>query len=297
MPTHGSLFARLGGFDLGLAQAGWTTRWQVEADPYCRRVLARHWPDVPRYADAHDLEPVDLITGSFPCQDLSVAGDRAGLRGRASGEFYDLARVVVELRPRWTVVENVPGLLFNRGGRDFEALLEALSECGYGLAWRVLDSRHFGVAQRRRRVFVVGHLGAPVPPQVLFERAGGGGPPGAGRQVAREDAQVAGPAGSGADDDDLADLARTLTARRRSDARTETIVLVGPDGQSAVAYADGMRAAPGLPRRVEPRARAVADDRCCPDGPRYAGLGRAVTVPVVRWLGERLLLAHRELYG
>jgi DNA (cytosine-5)-methyltransferase 1 len=267
--THGSLFARLGGFDLGLALAGWRTLWQVESDPYLRRVLARHWPDVERHADmravgAGNLAPVDLVTGSFPCQDLSAArkGERAGMDGRASGEFYELARIVGELRPRWVVVENVPGLLSCHGGADLDAVVGALAELGYGVAWRTLDSRHFGVPQRRRRVFVVGRLGGPVPPQVLF------------------------------------DLARTLTAKRRSDARSETLVIDGPDGPRPVAYADRVRADTGLPRRVEPlpRAEPGADD-CCPDGPRYAGLGRAVTVPVVRWLGERLLLAHGELYG
>jgi DNA (cytosine-5)-methyltransferase 1 len=96
-------------------------------------------------------------------------GKREGLAGERSGLWHEFRRIVAELAPRWVLIENVPGLLSSNGGRDFAVILRGLDELGYGVAWRVLDSQYFGVAQRRRRVFVVGYLGAPCPPEILFE--------------------------------------------------------------------------------------------------------------------------------
>lgn len=115
---------------------------------------------------------VDLLTGGFPCQDLSVAGKRSGLSGARSGLFYEFVRVARELQPTWLLVENVPGLLSSNGGRDFAIVLRELGDAGYFVEWRVLDSRWFGVAQRRRRVFLVGHLGGPPASPVLTEPEG-----------------------------------------------------------------------------------------------------------------------------
>jgi len=173
-PTVGSLFSGIGGMDKGLHDAGWELKWQVEIDEYRRRVLSRHWPEVPKYddittVDPQELERVDLICGGFPCQDISVAGKRAGLAGDRSSLFWEFIRIADALRPRWLLIENVPGLFSSRSGRDFRAIIGALDERGYGVAWRVLDSQFFGVPQRRRRVYIVGHLGAPCPPEILFE--------------------------------------------------------------------------------------------------------------------------------
>jgi DNA (cytosine-5)-methyltransferase 1 len=177
--TFGSLFSGIGGFDLGFQRAGMVCRWQVEIDAACRQVLARHWPDVPRYEDVKNvgdgtLAPVDVICGGFPCQDVSVAGKRAGLAGERSGLWFEFHRILGELHPRWAVIENVPGLLSSNGGRDFAAIVSGLVELGYRVAWRVLDAQYFGVAQRRRRVFLVASLGTGSAAQVLFESEGGG---------------------------------------------------------------------------------------------------------------------------
>src|SRR3990167_7940242 len=175
---YGSLFSGIGGFDLGFDRAGMKCAWQVEIDTKCQDVLGTHWPGIERYSDVRtagrdNLEPVELICGGFPCQDLSVAGRRAGLGGERSGLWFEFARIVGELAPRWVVVENVPGLLSSAGGRDFAVILRGLVERGYGVAWRILDAQYFGLAQRRRRVFVVGHLGDGRASQVLFESDGG----------------------------------------------------------------------------------------------------------------------------
>ena len=121
------------------------------------------WPPQQRTMDANaeqtTLAPVDLICGGFPCQDLSVAGNRAGLDGERSGLWHEFRRIIGEVAPRWVLIENVPGLLSSNDGRDMGVVLSGLEELGYGWAYRVLDSQHFGVPQRRRRVFIVGHLG------------------------------------------------------------------------------------------------------------------------------------------
>ena len=161
--TYGSLFSGIGGFDLGFDRAGMQCAWQVEYDDKARSVLQCHWPDVPKYEDVrnvgrNNLRPVDVICGGFPCQDVSVAGKRAGLAGERSGLWSEFSRIIGELTPAWVVIENVPGLLSSNDGRDMGYILWQLAELGYGWAYRVLDSQYFGVAQRRRRVFIVGHL-------------------------------------------------------------------------------------------------------------------------------------------
>ena len=174
--TVGSLFSGVGGFDLGFERAGMNVRWQCEIDKAARGVLRRHWPEVTLYEDVRNVgnetASVDVVMGGFPCQDVSVAGRRAGLAGERSGLWFEFARVLSDVVPQWVVVENVPGLLTSNGGDDFAAILHGLVERGYRCAWRVLDSQYFGVPQRRRRLFIVGHLGDGRAAHVLFERTG-----------------------------------------------------------------------------------------------------------------------------
>jgi DNA (cytosine-5)-methyltransferase 1 len=189
--TFGSLFAGVGGFDLGMEAAGWSCAWQVEWDAKCQQVLARHWPDVPRWGDVCDLNgaqlpPVDCVTFGSPCQDLSVAGKRAGLDGERSGLFFEAIRIIEEMRdatdhafPRWAVWENVAGALSSNRGADFGAVLDTLADAGaLVIEWAVLDARWFGVPQRRRRVFVVACFdpatadGCPDPLLPVWPRSG-----------------------------------------------------------------------------------------------------------------------------
>lgn len=172
-----SLFAGIGGFDLALERAGHECVAQIEIDPACRKVLSRHWPNVPRFEDVREVDgrglggPVELVVGGWPCQDLSVAGLRAGLAGERSGLFSEFIRIARECSARWILGENVPGLLSSNGGRDMGTVLGAVADLGMGHAYRVLDAQFFGLAQRRKRVFVVGHLGEPwsAPVAVLLE--------------------------------------------------------------------------------------------------------------------------------
>lgn len=163
--SFGSLFAGIGGFDEGLRRAGLQATFAVEIDKTCNSIRRRHFPteeqhtDVTAFSIRSTAHRPDLICGGFPCQDLSVAGKRAGLSGERSGLFFEFMRIVGEFAPTWVLIENVYGLLSSNGGRDMGTVLRTLAELGYGTAYRVLDSQWFGVPQGRRRVFIVGCLG------------------------------------------------------------------------------------------------------------------------------------------
>lgn len=158
--TIGSLFSGIGGLELGLERAGLgPVVWQVEKDPYCRAVLAKHWPVATRYEDVKDvgranLAPVDVICGGFPCQDISGAGRRAGVvPGTRSGLWFEYARIVGELRPRYIVVENVSALLV----RGIDVVLGCLAELGYDAEWSSLTACAVGAPHARERVFLVAY--------------------------------------------------------------------------------------------------------------------------------------------
>ena len=166
--TFGSLFAGVGGFDMGFEQAGWDCKFQVEWDKNCRTILDKHWPDVEKWGDVCNvngrfLPPVDCIIFGSPCQDLSVAGKRAGLEGERSGLFHEAVRIIKEMRdatngtfPRWTVWENVAGALSSNNGRDFGTVINEMAKAGAHLQeYALLDAQYFGIPQRRRRVFLV----------------------------------------------------------------------------------------------------------------------------------------------
>lgn len=170
MKTAVSLFAGIGGFDLALERQGVKVVASVEIDKKAQDVLRRHFPNSTIFGDitgvtgeqlrAAGFEPANgIITGGFPCQDLSVAGKRAGLAGKRSGLFWEICRLLDETRAQTFILENVPGLLSSNGGKDMAVVIEALVERGYRVGWRLLDAQYFGIPQRRRRVFIVGCLG------------------------------------------------------------------------------------------------------------------------------------------
>lgn len=178
--TFVSLFAGVGGFDIGFERAGLKCIGQVERDPRAREILERRFPGVLKHDDvltaegwAHEhgmVGATDIVCGGFPCQDVSVAGRRAGLAGERSGLFWPALAFAETVKARWFVLENVPGLLSSNEGRDFGVVLSALADAGYShVEWRVLDSQFFGVPQRRRRVFIVASAGDIGRRQVLTE--------------------------------------------------------------------------------------------------------------------------------
>ena len=161
----GSLFSGIGGLELGLERAGCgEVVWQCEAEPFARRVLAKRWPGVPIYEDVRSMgawlpvPDVDVICGGFPCQDISNAGKGAGLDGSRSGLFFDLARVVRLVRPRYLVLENVSAVLARGGAR----VLGELAACGYDAVWDCVPAASVGAPHRRDRWFCVAVLGNPL---------------------------------------------------------------------------------------------------------------------------------------
>jgi DNA (cytosine-5)-methyltransferase 1 len=155
---------------------GWRPAAFSEIEAFPRAVLQHHYPDVPLHGDfttigADDYGPIDLLVGGTPCQSFSIAGLRGGLDDERGNLALEFLRLADRKRPRWLVWENVPGVLSSNGGRDFGSILGGMVELGYGIAYRVLDAQHFGVPQRRRRVFVVGYFGDwRRAAAVLFER-------------------------------------------------------------------------------------------------------------------------------
>jgi len=199
----GSLFSGIGGFEYSASRHGATPVWASEIDTACVSITRRHFPHMRHYGDVAlmngaDIEPVDIITFGSPCQDLSIAGNRAGLTGERSGLFAEAIRIIDEMRavthgeyPAWAVWENVPGALSSNNRMDFRAVLEAFAGTKIpmprsgrwaaagmvrggraDIAWRILDAQFWGVPQRRRRIFLVADFGGRRAGEVLFEREG-----------------------------------------------------------------------------------------------------------------------------
>lgn len=163
----GSLFSGVGGLDLGFERQGFSISWACDKEKSCRKILAKHFPNTTIYEDVRTIDPlkaspVDVVIGGFPCQDLSTGGQRKGLAGERSGLFYEFIRIVRDMptKPSFVVVENVPGLLTSNNGRDFAVVLNEMVKqwSPKSISWRTLDSRYFGVPQRRERVFIVADL-------------------------------------------------------------------------------------------------------------------------------------------
>lgn len=189
---YGSVCSGIEAASVAWHPLGWRAAFLSEIEAFPRAILQHHYPEVPLHGDfttirADEYEPIDLLVGGTPCQSFSVAGLRGGLDDDRGNLALEYLRLADRLRPRWLVWENVPGVLSSNGGRDFGAILGGMVELGYGFAYRVLDAQFFGVAQRRRRVFVVGYAGDwRRAAAVLFERHSLSGHP-APRREARKD--------------------------------------------------------------------------------------------------------------
>ena len=187
--VYGSVCSGVEAASLAWEGLGWKPSFFSEIEDAPRAVLQHHWPDVPLHGDfttikENDYAPIDLLVGGTPCQDFSIAGLRKGIAGHRGNLTLEFLRLVERLHPRWIVWENVPGVLSIDEGKAFGAFGGGRGECGYGIAYRVLDAQYYGVPQRRRRVFVVGHLGDWRPSAaVLFDGESLFGNPAPSRQT------------------------------------------------------------------------------------------------------------------
>tara|TARA_Y100001938_G_scaffold16098_1_gene19875 strand:+ start:2203 stop:3114 length:912 start_codon:yes stop_codon:yes gene_type:complete len=296
----GSLFAGIGGFDLGLSWAGYDIVWQVELDEWCRKVLAKHWPDATRFADVrdcglHNLEPVDVICGGFPCQDISTAGKQAGLDGERSSLWWEMRRIVGELRPRYVIVENVPNLLI----RGFDRVLGSLSEIGYDAEWDVISAHDVGAPHLRQRLWIVAY---PTGMSKWWVRvaAGQGGEGGAAAVEDTRGSRCGGKEerfGQFAERTVLertgAELAHANGPRLEGHPRHGA---VGNEPRRVASRPDGSTADAGLYERtewhhpgwvVEPDVGRVANG-VSKRVDRLRGLGNAIVPQIAYWLGTRI---------
>jgi DNA (cytosine-5)-methyltransferase 1 len=285
-----SFFSGIGGFDLGLEKAGMEVVFQCERDSFCQKVLRKHWPNVKLMGDINDVTidevpEAELWCGGFPCQDVSLAnqGKRKGLKGDRSGLFYKYAELINQRRPNWVLVENVPGLLNSNDGNDFRVVIQTLDELGYGLAWRVLDAKYFGTPQRRRRVYIVASYRNNRAAEVLFEQGTITVAPRQGlgqREISRSRL------GTGIQSSNLYSIQHAGIGRKasagpqakgyRNDGETYTLDSRG--SSDAVCKTDapfGVREIAGVSTGL--------------DGSRFRTLGNAVAVPVIEWLGKRIV--------
>ena len=244
-----------------MAWKGWEAAWFSEIEPFPCAVLKHHYPDVPNYGDMTKFaewpnEPIDLLCGGTPCQSFSVAGLRKGLDDPRGNLMLTFGAIAAKYRPTWLVWENVPGVLSSNGGRDFGTFLGMLGQLGYGFAYRVLDAQHFGVPQRRKRVFVVGCLGDwRSAAAVLFERHSLSGNPAPSRK-ARE--------GIAADaKDSLADVCPTLGCEMAKQVNNQMIANaeaffhpVTYDSFNVTAPVNGQNRKPGDPCHTLAKANA-----------------------------------------
>ena len=160
MITIGSCFSGIGGFELGLERAipNSTTIWQIEQDPFCQSVLARHWPSAVIHQDIRQVSSkvlpyVDIMCGGFPCQDISIAGKQEGINGKKSGLWWEMHRLIGEIRPRVIVLENVAAIVRN----GLSTVSESLAQLGYDLEWQIVSARQFGAPHIRRRWFGIAY--------------------------------------------------------------------------------------------------------------------------------------------
>jgi site-specific DNA-cytosine methylase len=252
---------------------GWQPQWFSEIEAFPSAVLKHHYPDTPNHGDMTKFkewndDPIDLLVGGTPCQSFSVAGLRKGLDDPRGNLMLTYLAIAARYKPRWVAWENVPGVLSSNKGRDFGTFLGALGQLGYGFAYRVLDAQYFGVAQRRRRVFVVGYLGDwRRSAAVLFERESFGIFEAAG----------------------IEEVAPCLTAksgRRFNDS--EIIISEGGCARWLTPIeAERLQGFPDDYTLIPYRNKLAAD------GPRYKAMGNSMAVPVMRWIGERIQMVEQ----
>jgi DNA (cytosine-5)-methyltransferase 1 len=312
---------------------GWQPSFFSEIEPFPRAVLTHHYPHVPLHGDfttikGDQYEPIQLLVGGTPCQSFSVAGLRGGLddgRGNLALEFLRLA---YRTRPRWLVWENVPGVLSSNGGRDFGSIIGGMVQLGYGIAYRILDAQFFGVAQRRRRVFVVGYLGDwRRSAAVLFERHSLQGHSAPRREAGES---VAGTLGGSSQSGGFRttdldnsgafipvcfggnrtsgpiDVTPALLAQPgagfKCDFESETFIKTGLAHQQGGSIGPHTSAVRRLTPRECERLQGFPDDytlvhnrgKPTADGPRYKALGNSMAVPVMRWIGQRIAASERR---
>lgn len=317
---------------------GWEPVAFAEIDAFPSAVLAHHFPTVPNLGDISKVDwrpyngAVDLVVGGTPCQSFSIAGRREGLAG-SSGLVFEYFRLLREVQPRWFVWENVPGSFSSNKGADFQSILREWDKLGYHVSWATLDAQYFGVPQRRRRIFAVGHLGDwRYPAQVLFEpdclrghtaksgkaRKGSAAHAESGTRIdwpARVDSTLNAHFGEkmGLENQHIhqgAPLFVPVAFQQNQLGEVRTGNVAGtlntnsnPSGRNTPMICGTLtvrRLTPTECERLQGFPEGWTDipwrgKDHAPDGPRYKALGNSMAVPCMRWIGERINnIEHQE---
>ena len=284
---------------------GFTPVGFAEIEPFPCELLKQKYPAVKNYGDITQYEKwnigqFDILAGGTPCQSFSIAGKRGGTADERGALMYAYLGIVEAYRPRWVIWENVPGVLSSNSGYDFTSFLAGLEECGYGWTYRVLDAQYFGVPQRRRRVFVIGHIDnrTDLAAKVLFEQQGVCGNIVAGSETQKETTVAI---GKGVNyfrrGGNFKYHKDKKAATLRSSAASDCFDLVLAREKKYI-------------RRLTPleceRLQGFPDDYTqiewhgkpaeqCPDSLRYKAIGNSMAVPVMRWIGERIKRIEGEI--
>ena len=269
-----------------------------EIEPFPCELLKQKYPNVKNYGDITQYEKwharqFDILVGGTPCQSFSIAGKRGGTADERGALMYAYLGIVEIYRPRWVIWENVPGVLSSNSGYDFASFLAGLEECGYGWAYRVLDAQYFGVPQRRRRVFVIGHSDnrTDLAAKVLFEQQGVCGNIAAGSETQKETTAAIGKGINyfrrGGNFKYHKDK-KAATLRRSAASDCFDLVLTREkkyirrltplECERLQGFSDNYT-------QIEWREKPAEQ---CPDSLRYKAIGNSMAVPVMRWIGERI---------
>lgn len=283
-----ALFAGIGGIEVGLHAAGHATSMFCEIDPAAQAVLRHQFPRVALHPDIRDLSrlpDVDLVSAGFPCQDLSQAGRTMGIRGNRSGLVDDVFELLRSANPRWLLLENVPFMLQLDGGQAMRYLTDRLGELGFQWAYRVVDSRAFGLPQRRQRVLLLASR-TEDPASVLYADDSGEPWPQAPNGLACGFYWTEGIRGLGWAVDAIPTLKSGST--------------IGIPSPPAIWMPDGFVGTPDIRdaerlQGFEPDWTRLQSNANHNKGARWRLVGNAVSVPVAKWLGDRLLRPGRVL--
>ena len=270
----------------------------AEIEPFPCELLKQKYPAVKNYGDITQYEKwnigqFDILAGGTPCQSFSIAGKRGGTADERGALMYAYLGIVEAYRPRWIIWENVPGVLSSNSGYDFTSFLAGVEECGYGWAYRVLDAQYFGVPQRRRRVFVVGHIDnrTDLAAKVLFEQQGVCGNIAAGSEIQKKTTAAIGKGVNyfrrGGNYKYHKDK---KAATLRSSAASDCFDLVLAREKKYIRRltpleCERLQGFPDNYTQIEWRGKPAEQ---CPDSLRYRAIGNSMAVPVMRWIGERI---------
>ena len=302
--SYGSVCSGIEAASVAWKSLEWKPVWFSEIEPFPSEVLNFHYPQIPNLGDMKKIydtkifkeKKIDLLVGGTPCQSFSLAGSRRGLEDPRGDLALEFLKIVNVKKPKWFIWENVPGILSSNKGKDFETFFKEIQKLGYGFAYRILDAQYFGVPQRRRRVFVVGHYrGWLMPTKVLFD----------GTDVLWDTSTLkegiksktllgfGGIIESNNKAREKRKVASTIKAgyyKCYNDSENLDNLIISKNGKTMIRRLTPVECErlQGFPDNYTKISWKGKDPNHCPDGPRYKAIGNSMAIPVMQWIGKRI---------